>query len=313
MCHRDVAQVPGSSATSPGPPWAGGAFPALPSRENAPLVQRKQNKPRRLTESPCSSESVFTIMGAGLACEETKAECHRAEQWTQPFAVRCLCPGRAATGRRQQLRKGSALVPPAGAQQSWDRSRATAWLWASVPSSGLVCPQHHMASAAGKETGKTENTPSLGPESHQHQNLLEIHMTEGFGNRRSRAGSPSAGGLYPNGPALRPSRTFQQLLPPLPSTGPPSPRGVAAPGPSPRYPRGTPSARSLAPRVPLSCRAPPNPSPGPPRPGLPAAGRRGQGRGGAGPAPPAAGLGEAAAPGAGGGPAAPELSSAASS
>lgn len=80
MCCGDVAQVPGSSATLPGPPWAGGASPAPLSRENAPLVQRKRNKTKRLTESPCSSESVFTIMGAGLACEETKVGCHRAEQ-----------------------------------------------------------------------------------------------------------------------------------------------------------------------------------------------------------------------------------------
>lgn len=80
MCCGDMAQEPGSSATSPGPPWAGGASPALPSRENAPLVQRKQNKTRRLTESPCSSESVFTIMGAGLACEETKVGCHQVKQ-----------------------------------------------------------------------------------------------------------------------------------------------------------------------------------------------------------------------------------------
>lgn len=50
--------------------------------------------------------------------------------------------------------------------------------------SGLVCPKHPMVSATGKETGKAGNSPGLGPEFHQHQNLLAIHITEGLGNRR---------------------------------------------------------------------------------------------------------------------------------
>lgn len=128
MCYGDTVQVRSTSATSLRPPWAGEAFHALPSRKNTPLVQRKQNKTRRLTESPCSSESVFTIVGAGLACEETKAGCHRAERWTQPFAVHCLSPDCATTGRRGQFRNRSALVPPPGAQKPQEGNRATAQL-----------------------------------------------------------------------------------------------------------------------------------------------------------------------------------------
>lgn len=122
MCCGDAVQVLGSSATSPGLPCAEGAFPAPLSRENTPLVQRRQNKTRRLTESPCSSDSGFTIMGAGLACEETKVGCHQAERQTQPFAVHCLSHampchhGPSGPGRREQCRKGSALVSPPGTQ-----------------------------------------------------------------------------------------------------------------------------------------------------------------------------------------------------
>lgn len=100
-----------------------------------------------------------------LWCTASPSPCHR-----RPFT----------SGKREQFRKGSALVPPLDAQQPWHRSTATAWLWALVLSSGLVCPEHPTVLAAGNETRKARNFPSLKPESHQHQNLPEIHITEGM-------------------------------------------------------------------------------------------------------------------------------------
>lgn len=98
-------------------------------------------------------------------------------------------PGQAALGD-----SGRALfVPPAGVQQPWDRSRATAQLWASVLSSELGCPKRPMALAAGRDIGKTGN--SLRPVSDS-QNLREFHISERLGNMRSRERSLSAGGIY---------------------------------------------------------------------------------------------------------------------
>lgn len=162
MCCGDAVQVLGSSATSPGLPCAEGAFPAPLSRENTPLVQRRQNKTRRLTESPCSSDSGFTIMGAGLACEETKVGCHQAERQTQPFAVHCLShamPPWTLWARQEgamQERLCSCLSSRYPIALGW--SRATHIIWASISPSGLVCPEHPMALAAGKETGRTGNS-----------------------------------------------------------------------------------------------------------------------------------------------------------
>ena len=165
---------------------------------------------------------------------------------SQPFAVHCLSPGHATTdpsGQAEESNSGRALLLSL-LQVPNSPGTATAWLWALVRSSGLVCPKHPMASAAGKETGKTGNSPSLGPESHQHQNLLEIHITEGLGNRRSREGSPSEGGVYCQQSS---PEAFTQL--PAAAAAPPMHRATMPwerwqrMVPHPRYPWRKPSAR----------------------------------------------------------------------
>lgn len=124
------------------------------------LVEKKRNETRRLTESPCSSESVLTIMGAGLACGETKAACHRAERQTQPFVRHSLTrPCHHRPSRRRQLRKGSALGPPPRAQQPWDGCGDTAWLGAWVPSSGPVYPPLRPQLQGGRQ-GTPETLPA---------------------------------------------------------------------------------------------------------------------------------------------------------
>lgn len=50
-----------------------------------------------------------------------------------------------------------------------------------------------MALAAGKETGKTGNS---GQNPTSTKNVLETHITEGLGTRRSRKESPPEGGTY---------------------------------------------------------------------------------------------------------------------
>lgn len=130
--------------------WCGPQTP-LPPGWGLPgwrsLVEKKGNETRRLTESPCSSESVLTIMGAGLACGETKAACHRAERRTQPFVGHSLTrPCHHRPSGRRQLRKGSALGPPPCAQQPWDdvgtqhgSGHGSPPLARSMPPSGLSC------------------------------------------------------------------------------------------------------------------------------------------------------------------------------